>query len=57
MREIDIDNIFENKLPWIVRYGLVVSVVFIAAVVVIIFKLGKNDFVIKILDNLKITNI
>lgn len=57
MGKIDIDNIFENKLPWIVRYGLVVSVVFIAAVVVIMFMLGKNDFVIKILDYLKITNI
>ena len=57
MGKIDIDNIFENKLPWIVRYGLIISVVFIAAVVALMFVLGKNDFVIIILDYLRITNI
>lgn len=40
-----ISDIFDNKLPWIVRHGLAISVFLIIAVVSLVLYLSKDDLI------------
>lgn len=57
MDKNDILNIFDNNIPWIVRYGPIISLLCILMVVFLVFSLGKEDFLITILDYFKTTDI
>lgn len=54
MEKIDITNIFNDKLPWIVRYGLIISVICIVVVILFILILGKDNFISDIVNHLGI---
>lgn len=42
MKDLDLSTIFNDKLPWVVRYGLIISVVCIAIVCFVIAYIGKG---------------
>lgn len=45
MKDLDLSSIFNDKLPWIVRYGLIISIVCIAIVCFVIAYFGKGVLV------------
>lgn len=55
MEKIDITNIFNDKLPWIVRYGLVISVICIIVVALFLLKLGKDNFISDIVNHFRMS--
>ena len=55
MEKIDLTNIFNDKLPWIVRYGLVISVICIIVVALFLLKLGKDNFISDIVNHFRMS--
>lgn len=53
MKKIDLSDVFDNKLPWIVRHGLVISVFLIIAVVSLVLYLSKDDLIAGIFEYFK----